>query len=97
MLVQGYAYSLSHENLYHSTITVVTKIHLEGLCIQVVAVIQRFQRRNPVSVHQSKGRATRSVPYLQCHHLLGTLGLLLCLLLCLLLYCYVSLKLCLNL
>ena len=56
-----------------ATITVVTKIHLQDLNIRVVAVMQRFQREGPVYVHQSKGRARRSVPYLQCHHLLGTL------------------------
>ena len=33
------------------------------------------QGGGPVYVYQSKGRATRSVPYLQCHRLLDTLGL----------------------
>ena len=42
MQVQGYAYSLSQENLYHHTITVVTKVHLQDLQIQVVVIIHRL-------------------------------------------------------
>ena len=75
MHVQGYARSLDQEDIYHLTITVVTKMHLQNLHIQVVVLMHRIQRGGPAYVHQSRGRATRSVPYLQCPHPLDTLGL----------------------
>ena len=44
MQAQGYAYSLSQENLYHHTIiTVVINIRLQDLYIQVVIIMHRFQ------------------------------------------------------
>ena len=44
----------------------------QGLHIQVVVIMHRFQRGGFVFVSRNKGRARKSVPYLQCHHLSDT-------------------------
>ena len=60
---------------YHHAIKSEVGHHLKDWHIQVVVIQGKCQREDLFVILRKKDRATKSVPYPQCHRWMGTLGL----------------------